>query len=100
VGEEGQRLRGRLPVGHLEQLSSVTTRPKSNRLILRRMIRLGAGYPTVTTLRNPSRTSRSVLLSKSFLSWPEGSSFAGALRTLLASRAASRVRSRAVERDQ
>jgi hypothetical protein len=28
VGEEGQRLRGRLSVGHLEQLSSVTTRPK------------------------------------------------------------------------
>jgi hypothetical protein len=48
------------------------------------------GSPTVTTLRSPSRTSRSALLSRSFLSWPEGSSFVGARRTLLASRAASR----------
>lgn len=58
------------------------------------------GVPTVTTLRSPSSTSRSDLLSRSFLSWPEGSSFVGARRTLLASRAASRVRSRAAERDQ
>lgn len=58
-----------------------------------------AGH-TVTTRRRPSRTSRSERLSSSFLSCAEGSGRVGALRALLASRAASRVRSRAVERDQ
>lgn len=55
---------------------------------------------TVTTRRRPSSTSRSERLSSSFLSWPEGSIWVELLRALLASRAASRVRSRAVMRFQ
>jgi hypothetical protein len=60
----------------------------------------GGVFPTVTTLRSPSSISRSVLLSSSFLSWPEGNSFGVVLLALLALLAASRVRSRAVVRDQ
>lgn len=61
----------------------------------------GGGPITVTTRRSPSSTSRSERLSSSFLSWPEGSILVEVrLRTLAASRAASRVKSRAVVRDQ
>lgn len=50
---------------------------------------------TATTLRRPSRTSRSFRLSRSFFSWTVGTDVEAGLRRALASLAASNVRSRA-----